>query len=359
MVAKDTGAPIRRHRLSAGRGPSPVGRGLGQSAAGRLASRSAGLDGKPVDPGRDRSRAGRIQLEPAHRVGQIERVARRRRGRPNRRAASRPNDATSVARISIGASWARISSTARPKPGRRQRGATAPVSTARGELDRAQGEQAPASARRNPGQRPEGGTCDAGTDPTWETARRSRCRSSPDQREARVAARLTLCCAAAESAPPAAAILHRDDRAVPGQRSARMTLQLLAVVVLAVVFDYINGFHDTANAIATSVATRALRPAVRDPHGGHLQLHRRVRRDGGRARPSAPASSTSQRRPRPSWSPRSSARSPGTSSRGGSGLPSSSSHALIGGLLGATIMAAGTGAAEVERHRRTRSSSRW
>jgi len=35
---------------------------------------------------------------------------------------------------------------------------------------------------------------------------------------------------------------------------------LLVVIVLAVVFDYINGFHDTANAIATSVATRALRP---------------------------------------------------------------------------------------------------
>ncbi len=40
------------------------------------------------------------------------------------------------------------------------------------------------------------------------------------------------------------------------------TVGLLFVVVLAVVFDYINGFHDTANAIATSVATRALRPQV-------------------------------------------------------------------------------------------------
>ena len=30
--------------------------------------------------------------------------------------------------------------------------------------------------------------------------------------------------------------------------------------LLAIAFDYINGFHDTANAIATSVATRALRP---------------------------------------------------------------------------------------------------
>src|SRR4051812_44036773 len=31
-------------------------------------------------------------------------------------------------------------------------------------------------------------------------------------------------------------------------------------MALAVLFDYINGFHDTANAIATSVSTRALRP---------------------------------------------------------------------------------------------------
>ena len=36
---------------------------------------------------------------------------------------------------------------------------------------------------------------------------------------------------------------------------------LLAVLALAVLFDYINGFHDTANAIATSVSTRALRPS--------------------------------------------------------------------------------------------------
>ena len=35
---------------------------------------------------------------------------------------------------------------------------------------------------------------------------------------------------------------------------------LLAVLALAVLFDYINGFHDTANAIATSVSTRALKP---------------------------------------------------------------------------------------------------
>jgi PiT family inorganic phosphate transporter len=37
-------------------------------------------------------------------------------------------------------------------------------------------------------------------------------------------------------------------------------LGLLAIFSLAVIFDYINGFHDTANAIATSVTTRALKP---------------------------------------------------------------------------------------------------
>ena len=35
---------------------------------------------------------------------------------------------------------------------------------------------------------------------------------------------------------------------------------LIVVMVFAVTFDYINGFHDTANAIATSVATRVLSP---------------------------------------------------------------------------------------------------
>jgi PiT family inorganic phosphate transporter len=35
---------------------------------------------------------------------------------------------------------------------------------------------------------------------------------------------------------------------------------LVVVIILAVVFDFINGFHDTANAIATVVATRVLTP---------------------------------------------------------------------------------------------------
>lgn len=35
---------------------------------------------------------------------------------------------------------------------------------------------------------------------------------------------------------------------------------LIVIVILAILFDYINGFHDTANAIATSVSTRAITP---------------------------------------------------------------------------------------------------
>jgi PiT family inorganic phosphate transporter len=35
-----------------------------------------------------------------------------------------------------------------------------------------------------------------------------------------------------------------------------------AVVVVALVFDYTNGFHDAANAIATSISTRALTPRI-------------------------------------------------------------------------------------------------
>jgi PiT family inorganic phosphate transporter len=37
-------------------------------------------------------------------------------------------------------------------------------------------------------------------------------------------------------------------------------MTLIVVIILGLLFDYINGFHDTANAIATSVATRVLSP---------------------------------------------------------------------------------------------------
>ncbi|WP_435714770.1 inorganic phosphate transporter [Aeromicrobium sp. CF4.19] len=37
---------------------------------------------------------------------------------------------------------------------------------------------------------------------------------------------------------------------------------VIAVVAIALIFDYTNGFHDAANAIATSISTRALTPRV-------------------------------------------------------------------------------------------------
>jgi len=41
---------------------------------------------------------------------------------------------------------------------------------------------------------------------------------------------------------------------------AGITFTLIVVIILALGFDFINGFHDTANSIATSVSTRVLTP---------------------------------------------------------------------------------------------------
>ena len=57
--------------------------------------------------------------------------------------------------------------------------------------------------------------------------------------------------------------MHRPPGSTEARPQEGVTLGLVVVIVLAVLFDYINGFHDTANAIATSVATRALRPSQR------------------------------------------------------------------------------------------------
>ena len=39
-----------------------------------------------------------------------------------------------------------------------------------------------------------------------------------------------------------------------------MLTMLLLVILAALVFEFINGFHDTANSIATVVATKVLTP---------------------------------------------------------------------------------------------------
>ncbi len=49
---------------------------------------------------------------------------------------------------------------------------------------------------------------------------------------------------------------------MPSNLDATAWTLLVLVLVLAVSFDFINGFHDTANAIATVVATRVLSAGV-------------------------------------------------------------------------------------------------
>jgi inorganic phosphate transporter, PiT family len=39
-----------------------------------------------------------------------------------------------------------------------------------------------------------------------------------------------------------------------------MSLDILLLVLLALAFDFLNGFHDSANSIATIVSTRVLSP---------------------------------------------------------------------------------------------------
>jgi len=42
-------------------------------------------------------------------------------------------------------------------------------------------------------------------------------------------------------------------------------LLLIVVVVVALAFDFTNGFHDTANVVASAISTRALAPRSRSP----------------------------------------------------------------------------------------------
>jgi PiT family inorganic phosphate transporter len=49
-------------------------------------------------------------------------------------------------------------------------------------------------------------------------------------------------------------------------------LTLILIIAIALVFDFINGFHDTANAIATSVATRVLAPGTAVLMAGILNI---------------------------------------------------------------------------------------
>lgn len=121
---------------------------------------------------------------------------------------------------------------------------------------------------------------------------------------------------------------------------------IVAVVVLALSFDFINGFHDSANAIATSVLTRALSmrnavlvagmqnfigamiwTGVAKTIGKGIVDPRLVSGKPGQIVVLAALTGAIAWNLFTWWR----------------GLPSSSSHALIGALIGATIAAKGIG----------------
>ncbi|WP_425835425.1 anion permease [Streptomyces fractus] len=119
-----------------------------------------------------------------------------------------------------------------------------------------------------------------------------------------------------------------------------ITLLLAIVIVTALVFDFTNGFHDTANAMATTISTGALKPktavamsAVLNLVGAFLSVEVAktisggiVKEDGLRTEVIFAALVGAILWNLLTWL---------------LGLPSSSSHALFGGLIGAAVMSMG------------------
>ncbi|MFF9854117.1 inorganic phosphate transporter [Streptomyces litmocidini] len=119
-----------------------------------------------------------------------------------------------------------------------------------------------------------------------------------------------------------------------------ITLLLAIVVVTALVFDFTNGFHDTANAMATTISTGALKPktavamsAVLNLAGAFLSVEVAktiskglVNEEGIQPEVILAALVGAILWNLVTWLV---------------GLPSSSSHALMGGLIGATVASIG------------------
>jgi PiT family inorganic phosphate transporter len=118
---------------------------------------------------------------------------------------------------------------------------------------------------------------------------------------------------------------------------------IIVVVVTALAFDFTNGFHDTANAMATSIATGALKPriavlvsAVLNLVGAFLSISVAATIASGvvDAKVVTPQVVFAGLVGAIAWN----------LITWYFGLPSSSSHALIGGVVGATLVAIGPNA---------------
>jgi inorganic phosphate transporter, PiT family len=121
------------------------------------------------------------------------------------------------------------------------------------------------------------------------------------------------------------------------------SLIVVVVVLTALAFDFTNGFHDTANAMATSIATGAFRPktavtvaAVLNVAGAFLSVQVANTISGGLVDETliSPVVIFAGLIGAILWN----------LVTWFLGLPSSSSHALFGGLIGATWVAGGVGA---------------
>ncbi len=122
--------------------------------------------------------------------------------------------------------------------------------------------------------------------------------------------------------------------------STSSDILLVLVVGTALVFDFTNGFHDTANAVATSISTRAMSPrvavlfaAVLNFAGAFISLKVATTIAKGIVSTGEITSTTvfAGLIGAIAWNLFTWYR----------GLPSSSSHALIGGLVGAVLVADG------------------
>jgi len=124
-------------------------------------------------------------------------------------------------------------------------------------------------------------------------------------------------------------------------------ITVILVIVVALVFDFTNGFHDTANAMATSVATGALKPrvavgisAVLNLVGAFLStevaktISDGIINEGENGVEITPTLIFAGLIGAVLWN----------LTTWYLGLPSSSTHALFGGLIGAAIIGAGFGA---------------
>ncbi|MBF4618977.1 inorganic phosphate transporter [Clavibacter sp. VKM Ac-2873] len=128
-----------------------------------------------------------------------------------------------------------------------------------------------------------------------------------------------------------------------------LTLIVVLVIALALFFDFTNGFHDTANAMATPIATGALKPrvavaiaAVLNLVGAFLSTEVAKTVSGGIIREGdggvqiTPTMIFAGLMGAIVWNLVTWLR----------GLPSSSSHALFGGLIGAAVVGAGLGSVD-------------